>query len=283
MKFPILSTAIGLALIAGCSNHDGGTPISGPAGRLHVTDGGAGGVPIVFVHSFGGSSAQWAAQLQHLRPSRRAVALDLRGHGQSDAPEADNYAVASLAEDIGAVVDKLDIGQFVLVGHSMGGTAALEYARLHPDRIAGLVLVGTPGKSPPEMANNIMASMEADYDKVAGAYWTKLLQGARPAVDKRVRSDMKRVERAPALAMMRAIFDYDPTPALRAYTGPTLIIDTPQGDSPGSLHALAPEAPRVVVMGTSHWVQMDKPDEVNGILDGFLKTVQNRDLRVGER
>ena len=70
----------------------------------------------------------------------------------------------------------------------------------------GLVLVGTPGKSPREMADKIMASMEADYDKVTGAYWTKLLHGARPAVEHRVRHDMKRVDREAALVMMRAIF-----------------------------------------------------------------------------
>ena len=79
------------------------------------------------------------------------VAVDLRGHGRSEAPAAGDYAVESLAADIAAVVDALGLGRFVLVGHSMGGAAALAYADAHPERVAGLVLVGTPGKSSPEV------------------------------------------------------------------------------------------------------------------------------------
>jgi pimeloyl-ACP methyl ester carboxylesterase len=247
--------------------------IAGPSGRLHVDDGGRRGLPVVFVHSFAGSSGHWSAQLAHLRPTRRAMALDLRGHGRSQAPGPAGYAVEGLASDIAAVVDKLGLKRFVLVGHSMGGAAALAYAGAHPDRVAGLVLVGTPGKTLPEQANQIMASMEADYDKVTEGYWTKLLDGAQPGVAERIRSDMKRLPREPSLEIIRAIFAYDPLPALRAYPGPKLLIDTPHGEGPGSLHSLAPEIPRRVISGTSHWPHMDKPEEFNAMLDDFLKTV----------
>jgi len=249
-------------------------PIAGPAGRLYVDDGGRGGLPVVFVHSFAGSSGHWAGPLAHLRPSRRAVALDLRGHGRSQAPAPGGYTVDGLAADIAAVVDGLGLKRFVLVGHSMGGAAATAYAGAHPDRVAGLVLVGTPGKSSPEQASKILASMEADYDKVTEGYWTKLLGGAQPGVAARVRSDMKKLPRAPSMEIMKAIFAYDPLPALRAYPGPKLIVDTPHGEGPGSLHSQAPEIPRKVITGTSHWPHMDKPEEFNAILDGFLETVR---------
>jgi pimeloyl-ACP methyl ester carboxylesterase len=249
-------------------------PIAGPAGRLYVDDGGRGGLPVVFVHSFAGSGGHWSAQLAHLRPGRRAVALDLRGHGRSQAPAAGGYTVEGLAGDIAAVVDKLGLKRLALVGHSMGGVAATAYAGAHPDRMAGLVLVGTPGKSPPEQAGRVLASMEADYDKVTEGYWTRLLGGAQPGVAGRVRSDMKRLPREPSLEIMRAIFAYDPLPALRAYPGPKLIVDTPHGEGPGSLHNRAPEIPRQVITGTSHWPHMDKPEEFNRILDEFLEKVR---------
>ena len=54
------------------------TEIMGPAGGLHVDDGGSGGLPVVFIHSFAGSAEHWTGQLDHLRRRRRAVALDLR-------------------------------------------------------------------------------------------------------------------------------------------------------------------------------------------------------------
>jgi pimeloyl-ACP methyl ester carboxylesterase len=248
--------------------------IQGPSGRLHVDDGGQGLLPVVFVHSFAGSSAHWIPQLAHLRESRRAVALDLRGHGRSDPPASNSYAVDSLAADIAVVVDSLDLDRFVLVGHSMGGSAAMAYAGRHPEKVAGLVLVGAPGKSPPEMATQVLTMMRADYDSVTEGYWETLLTDAQPQVRTQVREDMKAVPQAASLAIIEAIFNYDPLPALQAYTGPKLIIDTAHGEGPGALHNQAPDVPRQVITGTSHWPHMDKPDEFTRILDEFLATAK---------
>jgi pimeloyl-ACP methyl ester carboxylesterase len=60
------------------------TTIAGPAGALFVDDGGAGGVPVVLLHSLAGNGAQWTPQIAHLRRSVRAIAVDLRGHGRCD-------------------------------------------------------------------------------------------------------------------------------------------------------------------------------------------------------
>ena len=247
-----------------------GTNIKGPEGRVHVDDGGSGGLPLLFVHSYAGSTKHWSAQLTYFRPTRRAVALDLRGHGKSERPKSGDYAVTSMADDISAVADSLQLPRFVLIGHSMGGAAAIAYAGAHPDRLAALVLVGTPGQSVPADAAQVMTAMKADYDKVNEGYWTKLLAGAQPNVEKQVRGDLKRIPRDDSLAMIGAIFAYDPLPALRVYQGPKLIIDTPHGEGPSALHNQVPEVPRRVIPGTSHWPQMDKPEEFNRMLAEFL-------------
>ena len=248
--------------------------VTGPAGRLHVDDGGKGSVPVVFLHSFAGSSAHWSAQLAHVRRARRAVALDLRGHGRSDAPGSGSYHVDSLAADIAAAADGLGLRRFVLVGHSMGGAAAIAYAGAHADRVAGLVLVGTPGKSPADMATRVMAAMRSDYDNVSEGYWRLLLTGARPDVESQIRADMRRMPRESALAIIEAIFAFDPLPALRAYRGPALIVDTQHGEVPDALHNQMPRLSRRVISGTSHWPHMDKPEEFNRVLDAFLAQVQ---------
>jgi pimeloyl-ACP methyl ester carboxylesterase len=122
-------------------------------------------LPVVFVHSFAGSASHWQEQLAHLRKKRRAVAFDLRGHGKSAPPKDGDYAIESLSSDIEAVVDELGLSRFVLVGHSLGGAAAIAYAGAHPDRVAGLVLAGAPGRVPAEQAQNVMGAIEADFDK----------------------------------------------------------------------------------------------------------------------
>lgn len=244
--------------------------VTGPAGALRVDDGGAGGVPVVLVHSFAGSKAHWAAQLAELRKTRRAVALDLRGHGLSERPASGDYAVDSLAKDIAAVADELGLKRFVLVGHSLGGAASIAYAAAHPERVAGLVLVGAPGRTPAAQAQQVMGALRADYDKVMLEYWNKLLAGAQPQVDKQLRAEMTSVPRDATLRLIRATIDFDPTPPLNAYLGPKLAIVTPHGDTPNDLHRLVANLPYKAISGTSHWPHMDKPAEFNRMLGDFL-------------
>ena len=244
--------------------------VRGPAGRLLVDDGGEGGLPVLFVHSFAGSSVHWRAQLSALRRERRAVALDLRGQGESSAPVSGDYRIEQLARDIAAVADRLDLRRFVLVGHSMGGSAAVAYAAQHPDRLAGLVLVGTPGRTPAAKSQQIMASLQQDFEPVMTSYWASLLKGAKPDVRQRLKRDMSAVPQDAAMAMIQATFEFDPLPALKEFGGPLLLIDTPHGDAPGALHALLPQVDRHLISGTSHWPQLDKPRLFARALDGFL-------------
>ena len=264
--------------VSGCTGY-GGQPkestlivqqVPGPTGTLYVDDGGTGGLPVVFIHSFAGNKTHWAAQLTHLRKTRRALAFDFRGHGESPPPAHHDYAVDDLAQDIAAIADGLCLKRFVLVGHSMGGAAAIAYAGAHPERVAGLVLVGTPGQTPTDQSFQIMAALEADYENVMEDYRKSILSGAQPGVEARLRNEMKRMPRDDSLAIIKGIFAYDPMPALNKYPGPKLLMVTPHGESPGSLHNLASDAPRRVVNGTSHWPHLDKPEEFNRLLDLFL-------------
>ncbi|HET6264741.1 MAG TPA: alpha/beta hydrolase, partial [Usitatibacter sp.] len=168
--------------------------VTGAAGAIYVDDGGGkDGLPVVFLHSFAGDSSHWASQLAHLRHHRRALAIDLRGHGKSAAPRDDSYSVAAFAKDLEAVVEKLQLPRFVLVGHSLGGAVAIKYAGQHPNRVAGLVVVGAPGKVPAEQSKQILAGIEADYDKTMKAYWEKLVEGAQPNVRTQVLGKMESV------------------------------------------------------------------------------------------
>ena len=272
--------AAGALIVAGCSMVAAGggakargSTLAGPAGQLAFDDGGRGGMPVLFVHSFAGSSAHWRAQLAHLRATRRAVAMDLRGHGRSDPPRDEDFAVPALAADIAAVADGLGLKRFVLVGHSMGGAAAVAYAGQHPGRVAGLVLVGTPGKAAPAQAQQIMASLQADYDKVMASYWDALLVDAQPSVRSLLQAERTRVAREPSMAIISAIFAFDPLPALAAYPGPKLVIDITRSDNPGALFRQVGIAFQLVE-GTSHWVQLDKPQDFNARLDVFLAQAQ---------
>ena len=248
------------------------TEIMGPAGRLHVDDGGSGGLPVVFIHSFAGSGEHWTGQLDHLRPHRRAVAFDLRGHGLSEARADGDTAIEDLGSDVGTVVDGLGLERVALVGHSIGGLAAIAYAAADPDRVAGMLLVGTPGRVPMQQGDQVLSAMTSDYEGTMASYWDRLLADATPHVKEQVSKEREAMSQATSMALIRATFAYDPLPDLREYDGPVATVTI--GDSPVDLHKQLPDdVPDAKVDGTSHWVHMDRPDEFNQVLDAFLEHV----------
>lgn len=100
----------------------------------------------VFIHGFGGHAAQWQYQIQNFSLGNRVIALDMRGHGLSDAPLA-GYDMERAIEDIETALTLLKVkGKFTLVGHSFGGAWSTEYAIKHPDRVERLILMATAGE-----------------------------------------------------------------------------------------------------------------------------------------
>ena len=243
--------------------------------ELYADDGGAGDpLPVVFLHSLAGNASQWSAQLEHLRPKRRAVALDWRGHGRSGAPSDGDYAVPAAAADVREAAERLGLGRFVLVGHSGGGLVALQHAADHPERVAGLLLVDPSGdfrKVPAEQMDSLLAALGSEaYAATVEQYWQFILTGADPAARERVMADLRATPKETVVGFFEAARGYDPLPALRSYKGPMLSVVTPINDEPFSLHNLGIGLPHATFAGTGHWLHMDKPEEFNRTLDGFL-------------
>jgi pimeloyl-ACP methyl ester carboxylesterase len=253
----------------------GGPPQEGVV-RLYVDDGGRGRVPVVLLHSLAGRSGQFAALLEYLRRSRRAVALDLRGHGRSPAPADGDYAIPAMARDVAAAVDDLALQRFVLVGHSMGGLVAVAYADQHPERVAALLLLDPAGDArlvPTDVMSPFLAALDSDYTATIEEYWESILAGSRPTVRDSVMADLRATPRATVTGIFRALLEFDPGDALRRYDRPMLSIITHLNEGPTTLHALLPALPTIRVTGTGHWLQMDKPAEINAAIDEFLGTV----------
>jgi len=102
------------------------------------------GDAIVFLHGFTGSLQDWRHQTAAVQDRWRAIALDLRGHGQSEAPtREEEYSIYLNCADVLGLLNGLGIGRCCLVGHSMGGFTALQFAVDHPERLWGLVCVDT--------------------------------------------------------------------------------------------------------------------------------------------
>jgi pimeloyl-ACP methyl ester carboxylesterase len=257
--------------------------INGPAGKLMVDDGGqrSSAESIVFVHSLAGSAAHWSAQIEHFRPSRRAVAFDLRGHGGSELPANRDFAIHALAGDISAVADALGLERFALVSHSLGAGVALAYAGAHPDRVSRLFLldpIADGTQIPPEQVQPFLTALRSSsYHETIEGYWSSI-SGPDQAVRERLLRDLRATPRDTVIEGFMATTQFDPKPAFASYRGPALAVITPSNDFPFSLHRLKGGPPHRVIEGTGHWIQLDKPADVNRILDRFL-SAEKREKR----
>jgi len=110
--------------------------------RLHYQDyGTANRPPLLCLHG-GAAHAHW---FDYIAPGftgdHHVLALDQRGHGDSEWADPPEYSYERYAADLAEVVEKLDLRDFVLIGHSMGGTVALEFAAAYPGRVGKLIVV----------------------------------------------------------------------------------------------------------------------------------------------
>jgi len=174
--------------------------VGGGGTRLHVLDSGnPNGQPILFIHGFSQCGRCWGRQLNSdLAADHRLVAMDLRGHGQSDKPR-DAYADSKLwADDVNAVLQSLELDQAVLSGWSYGPLVILDYIRHYGDQaIGGMQFVGGISKLgsedalsvlTPEFLGNVPGMLSDDADESAHAL--------EALIDMAIASDLSPQERS---------------------------------------------------------------------------------------
>jgi pimeloyl-ACP methyl ester carboxylesterase len=259
-----------------------GVWVSGPAGNLYVRDGGdarPGILPVVLVHSLAGNGGQWALQLDHLRRYRRAVSIDLRGHGESDPAEDGDYSIHALASDIEAVVDQLGLRRFVLAGHSLGSAVAIDYASRHPERVAGLLLVDPNAdmtRGPREEMESFLGPLRNDPVGELTSYFRQLVVGGDKDAGRWVLEDLRLTDENAIVKAMEGSLEYPVLESLQKYPGPKLSVVSDMNSLPYSLHRLQPDLPTRLMAGTGHWLMMDRPEAFNHIVDEFLDRVEGR-------
>ena len=232
--------------------------MAGTAIRYRAVGAGAGGAAILMIHGAGGSSRQFVPVLNQL-PARRAIAIDLPGHGESDGhvPSSLN-AVSGL---LVGLMDKLGLGQAaVVVAHSMGGLAALRLALAYPDRVDSLVLIGT--------APRLRVHPRFIDQAHSGAWDVAWLRGAfaddvSAATMEMIYDDLLRMRVGDATRTFRELSAVDLGPELQNITCPALILTG--GDdvvvSPRHSDRLAralPCARLIVIPRAGHYLHLEQ-------------------------
>ncbi len=127
------------------------------------------GTAVVLLHGYPLDHTIWQEVVPTLAEHARVIAPDLRGHGRTDAPKG-VYSMRLIADDIAGLLDALELPQAIVVGHSMGGYAALAFAQAYPTRLLGLGMVASQAAAdtPKRRAGRLENASEVQQNGLAG-------------------------------------------------------------------------------------------------------------------
>jgi pimeloyl-ACP methyl ester carboxylesterase len=245
--------------------------------KLAYEDRGEGKPAFVFVHGWTCNRSFFAPQAAHFSRSHRVVSLDLRGHGESDKPQG-AYPIATYADDIAYLIDQLDLGKVVAVGHSMGGITVLQLAAAYPTRVAGIVMVDpAPFVFPPELkaaVDGIVSAIETGNQQPRRDFIANAL--FLPTSDRKLVEEVLAVMMAApshvAAAAMKGILAFDgPAVATKCNVPALHLAATPPLNPP---HLMSQWMPKVVngwTVGAGHFNQLEAAEQVTAMIEGFLR------------
>jgi len=228
--------------------------------------------PLVLIHGAGGTHLHWPPLLRRLRHID-VHALDLPGHGHSPGPGQNT--IGGYRDTLLAWAEALSLRRFVLAGHSMGGAIAQDFALHYPQRLAGLVLVGSGARLRVHPA--IMQGVQEDFPATAKLICDWAL--SETASQKSRRQYLRRlleVDPAVLLGDFQACDAFDMRERLGDIPVSTLVIGgladqlTPPKYSQ-FLQERIPDAQLLLVEDAGHMVMLEKPAVVTEAIAAFLK------------
>jgi pimeloyl-ACP methyl ester carboxylesterase len=242
--------------------------------KLFYTDSGEGRPPLLFVHGFGGDHTHFAPQLRHFQRNHRVVALDRRGHGQSDKPEQ-AYTIEGFADDVAYCVRELGLHKPVVVAHSMG-VIGLELVARQPELAAALVVIDAPVSPPAPVLDAFQQALAG----MRGAAWRDVIRGFadhvafRPGDESelkaRIVNAMCALPQHVLVSSWQNFLAYDTASAARGCRVPMLFLHAHMPADLDCVRALIPHAVIERIEGAGHFPQLEAPELVNAALTRFI-------------
>jgi 3-oxoadipate enol-lactonase len=259
-----------------------------PPVRLSRREEGSGPV-VVLLHGLGGDRSVWDAQVPDLAKEFHVLAPDLRGHGETPAPDGSTFTFAELEGDIDAMLDEEALGPAHIVGLSAGGFLALRLALDSPARVRSLTLIGSSVHCDNHTKAVSQRWAETYRDEGFDAYLLRLVKDlyypdfveAHPEVLDRLRVQQSRQSLGSALAWAKAVRTFDLRGRLLKITQPTRVL---QGMDDGVVDGSHGRLLRVSIPGadlklfaqTGHLVPIERPTETTEAIREFVRGVERR-------
>jgi len=232
---------------------------------------GEGDRTLVLVHGWCCDRTYWQAQVDEFSKKHRVVAVDLAGHGRSGL-QREVWTIEAFGADVAAVIEKLDLKDAILVGHSMGGPVIIETARRLPERVTALVGVDTyhdlATRHTGEEMREFLAPFRTDFKATTDQFVRSMFPvDADSSLVARVARDMSSAPADVATSAMEEMWKYDLVAALKEMRLPIRCINSDRYAMQLERNQSVAESFEVQFMpGVGHFVQMENPGEFNRLL-----------------
>jgi pimeloyl-ACP methyl ester carboxylesterase len=203
----------------------------------------------------------------------------LRGHGESDKPEG-TYPITAYADDIAYMIKQLGLGKVMAVGHSMGSIVVLQLAAAFPDCVAGIVMIEPVRSLTQDSAESrarleaLAAAIEAGIQEPLRQYVTErfFLPSSDRKILEQVLAVMTAMPSRVAATALRAIPEFDGAAVAALCKVPVLhIAATPPLNPPHLVAQLLPTVINGMTVGAGHFNQLEVPNQVNEMIEAFLR------------
>jgi 3-oxoadipate enol-lactonase len=239
------------------------------------------GQPLVFINGLGSSTRDWEFQVPEFSKSYRVITFDMRGHGQSEKP-AGPYHIPMFAADLASLFQALSIPSAHLVGLSLGGTVAFQFAIDYPAKVKTLTIVnsgpslgGTPEEARQEIERRVGIVQQLGMRAMGEALSPNLYP--KPEQTALRETFVKRwAENDPSayIEATRSFLGWNVEEQLGKIQCPTLILASDQDYSPvATKEAYVKRIPKgqlVVISDAHHTLPLELPEKFNAALRDFL-------------
>ncbi len=236
----------------------------------YTSEGVAKGTPLVFINSLGTDLRIWNDMVPHFSKRYHVIRHDKRGHGLTDCPPAP-YSIRDHTTDLADLLDQLEVTQAILVGISVGGMIALDFAATWPERVQSLVLsdtapkIGTAVLWNERIANLRQHGMGALSDMILSRWFANSFATEQPAAYQGYANMLTRMPVEGYTGTCGAIRDADLTEAAKTITAPTLVLCGAEdmATPPALVHGLCeliPHAQYQKIPDAGHLPCIEQPD-----------------------
>jgi esterase len=242
------------------------------------------GFPMVLLHGLLGSSDNWRTVSKRLGQSYKVYSVDLRNHGQS--PHGGRMTYPVMADDLRELLERQEISEAHVVGHSLGGKAAMQFAISYPDRVKKLVVIDIAPKAYPPSQRSILAALD-QLELQSFKSFGEIDAALAPAIPELAIRQflMKNIARVPNsgfrwridIASIGKSYDHLTKAIIpaRRYDKPACFVrggrsDYIQDTDLPSIRAIFPRAELATIAGAGHWLHAEATDEFLRVLIAFV-------------